>query len=309
MRTQLTSLAVVQATFEERSEDGRLNCTPVQLRDFQELVDIRLFQLERVVVVEQAAIEPIDHFGAETAAAPHGREQIFCHGLELPRVAARSLQQALENAGWKDVDVLREHAEQHLDHEVGDSKGLVLPVAEALSQLRELPGRRFSQLFPAHLGPEVLRLAEGPLQQAPFVGKYEVVERDRVDHLNCICEVRADHDPVHVGDDQQRRILQIVDIVLQLRIGRNEVFVLPFILPAKTSLLPHVGKSIPAAGLCGSVVEAVRIPLAVDLSGRRLSQQAAEIDKVLLRSLALPKLRGAPFVDEFLWGHGHPKEL
>jgi hypothetical protein len=92
----------------------------------------------------------------------------------------------------------------------------------------------------------------------------------------------VNHEPFHVADDQQRRILQSFAITEQLIVGSIEILVLAFVFPAKEPALPNIRKTLAAAVLRGAFFE--REFFAEGIGERRLwmIKDFAQIKKVLL---------------------------
>ena len=54
------------------------------------------------------------------------------------------------------------------------------------------------------------------------------------------------HDGIHVGHDEKRRVFQGTSVLLKLRIRCREIFMLPFVLPAEATTLPDIRESVTA---------------------------------------------------------------
>ena len=111
-------------------------------------------------------------------------------------------------------------------------------------------------------------------------------------------------EPHHVGDDQQRRVLQRQRVLTELVEGRVEVRALPLVLPGEVMALPDVGPAGTAGVLPHALLEAVRLARRIHLGRRRLAQQTAQVVEVLLRCRALLQRRGPPLRDEGVRCHG-----
>ena len=79
---------------------------------------------------------------------------------------------------------------------------------------------------------------------------------------------------------------------------------LALVLPGEAVALPHVGPTGATGVLARASLEAVVLAGGVGIGGRRLAEQAAEIDEVLLRRGALRQLRRPPLGDELTRCHG-----
>ena len=86
-------------------------------------------------------------------------------------------------------------------------------------------------------------------------------------HAHAIRPVRADAEPHHVRDDQQRRVLQGERVLAQLVERRVKVGAAALVLPGEASALPHVGPAVAAGILPRATLEAV--PLARRVRFRR----------------------------------------
>ena len=132
----------------------------------------------------------------------------------------------------------------------------------------------------------------------------QVVEGEDVLLLDHVGPGRVDLDLLHVGDDQQRRVVERALIELELLQRRAEVLALALVLPGEAAALPHVGPAVAAAGLRRALLEGVPVALRIGLGRRLLAEHAAQVDEVLLRPGALLEARVAPLADEILWRHG-----
>ena len=77
----------------------------------------------------------------------------------------------------------------------------------------------------------------------------------------------------------------------------------PLVLPSEVMALPDIGPAVPAGVLASPPLEAVRLAGRVDVSGLGFAQQLAEVEEMLLRSLALRQRGGSPLVDELVRCH------
>ena len=104
--------------------------------------------------------------------------------------------------------------------------------------------------------------------------------------------VGADPEPPHVGDDQQWRVLQRERVLPELLKRGVEVRALALVFSGEVVALPDIGPAVAAPVLARAPLEAVRLAGRIGLGRRRLAQQPAEIDKVLLGRRALLQRRG-----------------
>ena len=107
-------------------------------------------------------------------------------------------------------------------------------------------GLALRQRLPRLPRPQPLGVRERPLQ--PVAGRRvrQVVERELVCPADAVRPVRADPEPHHVGDDQQRRVLERQRVLPELAEGRVEVRALPLVLPGEVVPLPDVGPAVAA---------------------------------------------------------------
>ncbi|MDE0070733.1 MAG: hypothetical protein OXO48_13530 [Caldilineaceae bacterium] len=115
--------------------------------------------------------------------------------------------------------------------------------------------------------------------------------------------VGVDAEAHHVGDDEEGRVLEGEGVLAQLVEGGVEVFMRPFVFPGEAVALPYVSPAAAAAVLARTALEAVALAGGVVLGWRRLVEQAAEVDEMLLGGGALFELGGAPLGDEVVLVH------
>ncbi|MNX82459.1 hypothetical protein D3C86_1141900 [compost metagenome] len=175
MGTELASLDRVQAALEERPEDRGLDVRPVEARSPQSRLKLFLFKGQHVVVVKEAAVEPVDGVGPEEAALVHGLEEALGHGDEASWILGPDFQHFAEQALGQDLDVLGEHAEQELVGEVGHPLGLVPAIAQTLGKTSKLLGRLLGDMFTGNPGAQALRVRKDPLEDLPHLWLFKVV--------------------------------------------------------------------------------------------------------------------------------------
>jgi len=117
-------------------------------------------------------------------------------------------------------------------------------------------------------------------------------------------EVGAHHDAVQIAEHQQGRILQHIAVAQELVKGGIEILVLALILPTEEAALPDIGETVAPAMLGGTLLEAERLAGGVGRGGRGMVEDAAEVEKVLLRGGALLQLHLAPLGNELVDSHG-----
>jgi len=116
-------------------------------------------------------------------------------------------------------------------------------------------------------------------------------------------EVGVNLEPVHIADDQQRRIVQVLTVAQQLLIRAVEVLVLALVLPAEVPAHPDVSPALAAVVLRDAPLERVPRNILVDVGGFRLPQQIANVEKVLLTGGPLGQRGVLPLGNEFLRRH------
>jgi hypothetical protein len=128
---------------------------------------------------------------------------------------------------------------------------------------------------------------EAVAQQVARLDRGEVAEPDHVLLRNRVGEIRVHTNFLHVGHDQQRRIVESVGVLLQLGIGLDQVAAAAFVFPGEAVPLPHVGKAGRVADLPGRLLEGVFGAVRVDVARLIDPEQAAQVEKMLLRGGAL----------------------
>ena len=308
MRAQLSALVRIETALEQRAQDRRLNLRPVQRRCLGDGSQLSACELQRRIVVEQAAVEPLDPVIAEEAAGfavghppKHFGEPV---GKRLGIIGA-SGDHVGHQLFWQQTNVLGEEAEQHTIEEVRDRFGFVSALLHGAGEFGEARGRRFRYLIGGLSRTQRLRLAHHRAQDAQrsrglVPAGSKVFERQRVDDGTGVGEVGMDLDPVHVADDERGRILQVLAVVKQLPIGGGEVGVVALVLPTEVSALPDVGPTpVPGAQSFGAGLEGVPLAGRIGLVRRLDAEHAAEVDEVLLRGGTLAPGVVAPLGGEF----------
>lgn len=143
--------------------------------------------------------------------------------------------------------------------------------------------------------------------------------------LDAVVEAGVDFVALEIADDQQRRILEIVQVLKQLLAGFFEVLVFALVFPGEVAFEPDVGEALRLSGLEGllaeervfehvgafgvfrdAFLEGEGLAGGVELSRRFVSDQAAEVDEVFAVRRGFLERGGAPFFDEGLRGEvGH----
>ena len=171
-------------------------------------------------------------------------------------------------------------------------------------------GRRCALRYrlPRLAGPQPLRVRHCPLEPVAGRAVGEIVERELVRYAHAVGPVGADAEPRHVGDDQQRRVLQRERILPQLVERRVEIGAAALVLPGEAAALPHVGPAVTAGVLPRAALEAIPLARRVGLGRRRFAEQTAQVDEVFLRRGAFLQLRRPPLGDELARRHCADRE-
>ena len=168
---------------------------------------------------------------------------------------------------------------------------------------REGRRRALGEGLPALPGPQALGLGHRPLELVANRRFREIVQDELVRLADAVGPVGADAEARHVGDDQHRRVLQRERVLPELVERRVEIRVLALVLPGEAVPLPHVSPAVAAGVLARAALEAIVVAGRIGFGRRRLAQQPAQVDKVLLGRRALLQLRRAPLGDELACRH------
>ena len=209
-----------------------------------------------------------------------------------------------EHVVWKQADVVGEHAEDQPVDEVRDPRRVVPALAQRLSNRRERRRHALGERLPGLPRPQPTGIRERPLQPVACRRVGQVVQLELVRPADAVRPVGADPEPHHVGHDQQRRVLQRQRVLPELVERRVEVRALTLVLPGEVVALPDIGPAVAAGVLPRAPLEAVPLARRVRIGRRRLVQQMAQVDEVLLRCRALLQRRGPPLRDEGVGSHG-----
>ena len=176
-------------------------------------------------------------------------------------------------------------------------------LAQRLRHRRERCRRALGERLPGLSRPQPNRIRERPLEPVARRRVGQVVELELVRLADAVRPVGADPEPHHVGDDQQRRVLERQRVLPELLERGVEVGAPSLVFPGEVVALPDVGPAVAARVFTRAALEAVRLAGRVGLDRRRLAQQPAQVDEVLLRGRALLQLGGPPLGDELVRRH------
>lgn len=201
------------------------------------------------------------------------------------------------------ADILGEHAEHEPVDEMRDRMGIVSTRPQALRQLREF----FRRLFGQHLAGlgrlQPLGIEEAGAQHITGRTVEQVVQREFAHLLHRVGPVGVDAEPVHVADDQQRRVIQRDGILLELGEGAVEVLLLALVFPGKAMPAPDIGPAFAPAGFRCALFEGEPFALGVGAGGLFNVEQFAQVEEVFLRCGTFLEFDMAPFGDELGGGH------
>ena len=125
--------------------------------------------------------------------------------------------------------------------------------------------------------------SEDLAQQVALSRIAQVFEFQLPGFMDLVGPIGVNVDLVHVGNNQQRRIVEGEGILPELRQSGVEVFALALILPAETLLTPHIGPALTAGGFGGPFFEGEPCTLGVSGCGVKDIKQAAEVIEMRLR--------------------------
>jgi hypothetical protein len=116
---------------------------------------------------------------------------------------------------------------------------------------------------------------------------------------NRVGKIGVDPDLLHVRDDEQRRVLEPVGVLLQLRIGLNQVAALALVFPGEAVPLPNIGKASCIADLPSRFLEGIFGAVPIYVGRLRYSEQGAQVEKMLLSGRPFGARGPSPSGNEF----------
>ena len=212
--------------------------------------------------------------------------------------------QAREQVGGQDADILGEEAEEQPDQEVGDGGGRMIVPPQGLGDAGEVGRGLLGDLGGGDGRAQRLRVGEGFAQQIELGRLQQVVEGEFIGDPDGVGEVGVDAKALAVADDQERRVAERAAVEQQLAVGFVQVGVVAFVLPGEVVALPDVGVALSAGRLGRARLEGVPGARRIGFGRRGMVEQPAEVDEMFLRHRALVQLDGTPFGDEGLGGEG-----
>ena len=186
---------------------------------------------------------------------------------------------------------------------MGHTTRVVAAFPQRVGETGKTPGGIFGELLARRARLEAFGVLERPLKHPALVLQQQIVEREFVNLLHGVGEIRVQPDRLHIRNDEQWRVFESDSVAEQLRERRVQVLVLPLILPSEAVATPNVRVSVSTSGLAGTLLERVPRPIWVGFGGRPLIQQRAQIDEVFLCCGALFQRRCAPLFNESIRGH------
>ena len=167
----------------------------------------------------------------------------------------------------------------------------------------ELVGRLLGQLGARAPRAQLLRVVEDGAQTGEVHRLGEVFELEFVFRRDLVGPARLDAEDVRVAGDVQRRVFERRGVAGQLFERLVEIALLLLVFPGEIALLPDVGPAFAAAGLRRALLEGEMVADRIVLGRRRMIEQPAKVDEMLLRGRALGERDRLPFADEFLRRH------
>ena len=313
------SLCRIEATLEQRAEDHRFDARPVQPGRLGQCLHLGEEQLQHVVIVEQAAVEPGDGDCAEPALSrSHLVEQLGQHLGEAGFVPRRLLENGAEDVARQKPGILREQAEDDLVQEMRDPPRIVnltdaiLPLAQILGQRRKFSGSLLGDSLRRDVRPQCGSIDEASPQKQTLPGIVEIAKANRMRDRDTAREQSPDLDLVDITGDRERRIVELGGVLAGLRNGRRQsrVLALALVLPDETASAPDIGEARSAAFPASRHRLFEGEALTRGIVVRRLLdfEQLAQLVEMILGCRPLRKLDTPPFGDEgFRSLSGHRK--
>ncbi len=157
--------------------------------------------------------------------------------------------------------------------------------------------------------PQAIGAREGPLELVAGSRVGEIFQVELMRLADAVGPVGADPEPQHVGDDQQRGVLQRQRVLPELLEGGVEVRALSLVFPGEVVALPDVGPAVAARILAGEPRAKQYVSPDGSASAGVGSLTSRQVDEVLLRRRAFLQRGDAPRFDEVVRGHGCPIDI
>ena len=149
--------------------------------------------------------------------------------------------------------------------------GCVSACAKPLRETGELLGGFFREHLAGLAGLQPLRITEDPFEALPLIRLVQIIKRKLVSVLDRVGPVRMNTKPVHVANDEKRRIFKGHGILLQLNIRGLQVLMLALIFPTEMATFPDIRPPVAAGQLGCAPLEAIPFTIGISLRRRRLS--------------------------------------
>ena len=234
------------------------------------------------IILKQPAIEPLYRFKTNPATGGHRPKKIPRKVCKLLGPRPCLLQHAAEHLVGEEPHILRKHAEDETVDKVGDLLRRMALIPERICKLSERLRGPLGEGLPGFARPQPLGIRHCPLEQIPKLTALEILQRKLIGFAHGVCPVRPDQKPMHIRNNQDRRILQRQRVLPQLIKGSIKVCVLPLVLPCKMIPFPYIRPAVSPGILACTSLKAVMISPGIGLGRCRLTKQPAQINKVLL---------------------------
>jgi hypothetical protein len=144
VRSELGTLAGVQAALKEGSEDGRLHVGPVQRGGGAERAHIGGGQLENGIVAKKSPVEMVNLMRAkDVSRGCHGCKELAQHTGEDCGLGAIAVNHLPEEMVRQKADAVGKEAEEQPHEEMGYVLGFCAALLKTRGQLGKLSCRRF----------------------------------------------------------------------------------------------------------------------------------------------------------------------
>jgi hypothetical protein len=170
--------------------------------------------------------------------------------------------------------------------------------AEVLGDLGDALGRLGGDGLHGLVRPEFIGFEEDGPEDLQLLRLAQVVQREGVLHPPRAGEVGVDLDALHVGDDEEGRVLQRLPVEEELVVGLAEVGPRLLVLPAEEALFPHVGPALTGVVLVRPLLEGEALCGLVHFGGGGVAHEGAEVHEVLLVGRALREPGALPLSHE-----------
>src|SRR5260221_6429209 len=161
----------------------------------------------------------------------------------------------------------------------------------------------FRDLIERLLRFEHVRVVKERPQDSEMLRLRHLVICEPIDPLRRIGEVRVDLEGIHVADNQQGRVIEVVTVLEQLLVGICEARVAALVLPGEVPLEPDISESLTTTSLLDTALKGEECAIGVRLGRCGMPEHPAQIQEVLLGGCAFLEIHIVPLGGEFLWSH------